>query len=611
VDVWLPLAQITDDEIPHMRQLRWIDVIGRLKPGVSVAQAESSSSLIMKHLAEQYPDTNAGSGAAVATDLRETIVGNARPLLLALFVAVALVLLMACTNLANLLLARDRARGREFAIRASLGARRATLGQQALTESVLLALLGGAGSFVVAHWITFAIMALSGDSLPRAAEIHIDAAVAVFGVLLSFLTGLLIGAIPAMRVTSSHVWESLKAMSVATTSDVQQQRGRGALIVSEVALACVLLSATSLVVRSLLKLVNTDPGFNTQHVLVVQLPLPMYKFKSEDKELPLYRDELLRRVAAVPGVVAVGGSKTLPLYGGGEPYGFSVVNRSGQTQQLMPTAGTYIVTQGYFEALSIPVISGRGFTAADLAQNKMAVVINQSTAGTYWPGEDPVGRTIDISKMKLEVIGVVGDVRNEGLNKPSGTAVYFPATLAPRGNLDVFIRTSGDPLSVAGPVRQAIHDFEPDQAITDIASLEQTVHETEAQPRFFTTILSAFGGVALLLAALGIFGVISYNVRERTREIGIRMAVGAVRGDVLRMVLRQAATLLGIGIAIGLAGALVSARFLAGLLYGVGAADPVSLLAAILVLGAVALAAASIPAWRATRVDPMIALRYE
>ena len=222
-----------------------------------------------------------------------------------------------------------------------------------------------------------------------------------------------------------------------------------------------------------------------------------------------------------------------------------------------------------------------------------------------------MGRTIDISTMKLEVIGVVGDVRNEGLNKPSGTAVYFPATLAPRGNLDVFIRTSGDPLSVAGPVRQAIHDFEPDQAITDIASLEQTVHETEAQPRFFTTILSAFGGVALLLAALGIFGVISYNVRERTREIGIRMAVGAVRGDVLRMVLRQAATLLGIGIAIGLAGALVSARFLAGLLYGVGAADPVSLLAAILVLGAVALAAASIPAWRATRVDPMIALRYE
>jgi len=611
-DLWLPLAQITDNEIPHLRWLRWIQVVGRPKPGISMADAARASTLIMKRLAQQYPQSNQSSGAAAVVDLRETIVGDVRPILLALFAAVALVLLMACVNLANLLLARGTARRREFAIRSALGAGRARLRRQALTETVVLALLGGLASFLVAKWMCSAVLALSGSSLPRPEEIRTSPAVVLFGVALSFATGVLIGLIPAMIASAGRVWESLKAAALSASADAGHRRGRDALIVSEVALACVLLAGSALVLESLWKLVNVNPGFNPRHVLSVELPLPFYKFpEPSTPKFDAYRDELLRRVAAIPGVTAVGGSKTLPLYGGGEAYDFKVVNSRGQTQTVLPTAGALIVTQGYFEALSIPVVAGRVFTAADLAQDRLVAVVNRALAETYWPGEYAVGRFLDFGKIKLEVIGVVGDVHNQGLNVASGTALYFPSNLAPRSKLDLFVRTSGDPLCVAGAVRQTIRSFEPDQAISNIEPLESEVRQTLAQPRFFTIVLSAFGAVALLLAGLGVFGVISYNVRQRTHEIGIRMALGATRGQVLGMVVRHAATLLAFGAAFGLAGALVSGRLLHGFLYGVQAADPVALLASFLVLGLVALAAAIIPATRAARIHPMVALREE
>ena len=617
-DLWLPLAQITDKEIPHLRGLRWMDVIARLRPGVTPQQASGAASLVMQRLAQQYPKTNRNSGAAAVLGLRQSIVGDVRPILLALFAAVALVLLMACANLANLLLARGASRTREFAIRAALGADRVRLRRQAMTESLVLALLGGGAAFLVATWITSALLALSADSIPRPGEIHLDFAVVAFGVALSIATGLLIGAIPAMRVAAACMWDSLKAIGTATTADVQHQRGRDVLIVAEVALACVLLAASALVLKSLYKLLNTDPGFDASHVLTVELALPLYRFTDPKTQRWPYVDELLRRVTAVPGVTVVGGSKTLPLYGGGEPYDFSLTDWRGQVQHIVPTAGAFIVTQGYFEALKIPVLAGRVFTESDLENQKLVAVINRSLAQTYWPGENAVGKFLDFGnpglpdkKAMVEVIGVVGDVRNDGLNKPAGTALYVPTSMAGRAKMDLFVRTPGDPLSVAGAVRQAIHDYAPDQAITNISPLQQAMQETVAQPRFFTTVLSAFGAVALLLAALGIFGVISYNVRQRTREIGIRMALGASRGDVLAMVLAKAAALLGIGVAIGMAGALGSGRLLSGLLFGVGAADPQALLSSVAVLAAVALSAALLPALRATRVDPMVALRYE
>jgi putative ABC transport system permease protein len=610
VDLWLPLAQMTDNEIPHIRQLRWIDVVGRLKLGVSTTAAASASTVIMKRLEQQYPKTNEGAGAAAVVDLRQTIVGDVRPVLLAQFAAVGLVLLMACVNLASLLLARGTARSREFAIRSALGAGRARLRRQSLTESIVLALLGGAASFLFARWMSAALVGMGGSSIPRPGEIRMDASVVLFGGVLTLLAGFLIGLIPAMKISTGRVWDSMKATGTSTTASVQHQRGRDALIVSEVALACVLLAASSLVLKSMWKLVSTDPGFDARHVLTVELPLPLYKF-TDLKMQSQYRDELLRRVASVPGVIAVGGSKTMPLYGGGEPYGFKIVNSSGQEQNVMPTAGTLIVTQGYFEALTIPTVAGRVFTAADLAEPHAVLVINRTLAQTFWPGENAVGKFLNIGKSKLAVIGVVGDVHNEGLNKPSGTAIYMPSSLAPRAKLDLFVRVTGDPLSVASAVRKTIHDFEPDQAISNISPLEQQLQQTLVQPRFFATVLTAFGAVALLLAALGVFGVISYNVRQRSHEIGIRMALGASRGDVLTMVLRHAATLLAIGATFGLLGALLAGRLISGLLYGVGAADPSALLAAVVVLGVVALAAALIPAARATRINPIVALRYE
>ena len=610
VDLWLPLAQITDNEIPHIRQLRWIDVVARLKPGVSAPQAASSLSVIMLRLARQFPETNQDSGAATVLDLHRTIVGEVRPILWALLAAVSLVWLMACGNLANILLARGTGRGREFAIRSALGASRSRLRRQSLTESLVLALLGGATSLAVGWWITSLLVSVSGKSIPLSAAIRMDVVVALFGAALSLVAGWLIGIVPATRLSGMREWESLKSVGLGSTSDVQNRRSRNALIVAEVALAWTLLASSALVLQSLWKLVNTDAGFEASHVLTVQLPLPLYKFSDEDKQSAAYRQELLRRVAAVPGVTAVGGSKTLPLYGGGEPYGFTLTTPSGEAR-VLPTAGAFIVTQGYFEALSIPLVSGRFFSEADLVNKRPVIVISRSLARAYWPGSDPVGRQVGMGKIKLEVIGVAGDVHNEGLDKPVGTAVYLPSSLASRSKLDLFVRTSGEPISVAGAVRQAIRDLQSDQAITEIAPLQQDMEETVSQPRFFSAVLSAFGALALVLAALGIFGVISYNVRQRTREIGIRMALGASRSQVLGLVLEQAAKPLAMGALTGLAGAMIAGRLLAGIMYGLKATDLLSLVVSLAVLSTVAIIAAMIPATRATRVDPVVALRYE
>lgn len=438
-----------------------------------------------------------------------------------------------------------------------------------------------------------------------------DALVVLFGAALSLVAGAMIGIIPALKLVAIRVWDSLKSDGSGATANPDRQRGRGALVVAQIALACLLLAGSALVLKSLWKLVSTDPGFNPSHVLTVELPLPLYKFSDAHKQAQIYRDELLRRIGAIPGVVAVGGSKTMPLYAGGEPYRYKIVTSAGESVQVMPSAGTFIVTQGYFAALGIPLVSGRLFTEADMTQHRRVAVVNLTMARTYWPGEEAVRKHLHIGGGVLEVIGVVGDVRNEGLDKASGTAVYVPSSLMSRAKLDLFVRTQGAPLSVAAAVRKTIQDFEPDQAISSISPLAQQVRESVGRPKFFTLVLSTFGMVALLLAGLGIFGLISYSVRMRTREFGIRMALGATHRNVLGMVLADAAKLLALGVALGLAGTLAMGRLLRGLLIGVGPADPFALAMAITVLCSVALLASYIPARRATKVDPMVALRYE
>jgi predicted permease len=613
VDLWMPLSRITDAEIPHIRGLRWISLVARLKPGVSPQQGAIGSSVVLKRLEQQFPESNAGWNRAVVIGLRDDIVGQVKPALLALLTAGLLVLLLASANLANLLLARGTTRQREFAIRAALGGDRWQLRWQVLTENLVLACIGGAAALALAPSIASVLLRLSAGSIPRGDAVYIDWAVILFAVALTLVTGILIGAVPAARVAGHRLIEALKAASISVAGDSHRQRSRDVLVVTEIALACTLLVGSGLVLRSLWKLLSTDPGFDSTHVLVVQLSLPGYKYHPTPK-MEAYRDELLRRVAAAPRVVAAGGSKTMPLFGGGEPYGFSIQDAGRGMVEVTPTSGTYIVTPGYFQALNIPLVSGRTFEQKDFADHKPVVIVNQQLARKFWPGEDPVGKFLHLGNsatVKVEVIGVVGDVRNEGLRQESGTAVYFPESLAPRGALNIFVRSTDDPLSTAAEIRRIIQDFEPEQAINDIATLEQVMHETTAQPRFLSAVLSAFGGTALLLASLGVFGVISYNVRQRTREIGVRMALGAGRRDVLLMILERAMLRIAVGLATGLILAAISGRLLSGVLYGISPWDPLALAAAVAVLALVALFAAVLPARRATQVDPVVALRYE
>lgn len=611
VDVWAPITLLGESSVPHIRQLRWMNAVGRLKPGVSVSDAHAEANVIMARLAKLYPDSNEGHDKAAVKNLRDVIVGNVRRPMLVLFATVAIVLLIACANVANLALARGTGRSRELAIRAALGADRSRIVRQILTESVLLSFIGGALGLGLASWSVQVLIKMGASSIPRTDAVSLDWRVLLFTSVMSLVTGVVFGLIPAMRGSSVDFHHAMKESGYSTSEGHARRAVRNALIIAEVAMAAVLLVASTLVVKSLWKLTHVDPGFEANNVLAIRLITP--KDRNTDKERvagTAYRLEVLRRISEVPGVVSVGASKTLPLNGGGEPYGFDYAGPGGKVN-IKPEAGVFIVSPGYFKTLEIPLISGRVFTEEDNKPDAPPVlVVNQALAKKYWPSEDAIGKALSVASRNATIIGVVGDVRSEGLATSPGTAIYGPFGRFPRSVMHVYVRTKGDPLAMAASVRQAVWELEKDQPM-DMMTLASATDQQVAQPRFFTTLLTIFGALAVALAAIGIYGVISYNVHQQTRDIGIRIALGAQPDQMLRMVLGGALRMTLIGLGIGSVLALAASRSLKSLLFGVSTADVATYLLMAGVLTGIAMLASYIPARRATKVDPVVALRYE
>jgi putative ABC transport system permease protein len=473
----------------------------------------------------------------------------------------------------------------------------------------LLSLLGGALGVIFGAWSVQALVALGEGTIPRANSIALDWRVLLFAFAVSLFTGVLFGTIPALRGAGFDFQQAMKDSGYSTSEGQRRRSVRNGLIVGEVAIAAVLLVASILVIKSLWKLTHVDPGFEANNVLTISIRTPQ-EHQRDRKESVAYRTELLRLVSEVPGVVAVGASKTLPMEAGGEPYSFTYTGGSGVVD-IKPDAGVFIVSPDYFKALQIPLIAGRTFTQEDNVVGAPGVlIVNQALANRYWPGESAIGKELRVDKTVIPIVGVVGDVRSEGLAKTPRSAIYGPFGKFPRSALQIYVRTNGNPLSVAGPVREAIWSYEKNQPM-EISTLSSISERQVAQPKFFTTLLSGFGGLALLLAAIGIYGVISYNVTRQIREIGIRMALGAQPSQVLSMVLRDALRLTAMGLAIGLLLALLATRALGSLLFGVSANDLASYAVMPLLLTGIALLASYVPARRATKVDPIVALHYE
>ncbi len=609
VDVWIPLSNVGEDAVPHRREVRWLDVVGRLAPGTAVESARAGIDALFSRLARQFPESNAGFDRAVVLPLSTALTGDVRRPIWVLLGAVSLVLLIACVNVANLLLARATARQRELGIRSALGASRARLVRQLLTESLLLSLGGAALGLVLANWGIDALAALSDGHVPRAAAIRMDSGIVAFALGLSVVTGIGFGLLPALRGSRGTLRSALEGGGRSGTQEASGLALRRGLVVGEITLAATLLVGAGLLMRSFWRLTHADPGLRPDSVLTLSITIPEAVI-AEDKDAA-YRDAILSSLRALPGVVAAGASKTLPLHGGGEAYGFTVEGRP-DLKTFKPDGGAIIVTPGYFSALSIPILRGRDFSQADLETGSPVLLVNRALARALWGEANPIGKGLVFGgRMRIEVIGVAGDVRQDGLDRAPLPAVYVPMSLFPRGTLKIYLRTPADPASLSAAARQAIRRLDPDQPITGVAPLSAVVADTVARPRFLTELVGVFGAAALLLAAIGVYGILSFSVSRRTREIGVRMALGADRAAVRRLVVLEGMRLAIAGLAAGIPAAVVLARTLRNLLFEVPPSDPATLVSVALLLSLVAFAACSIPARRAAGLDPQAALRAD
>ena len=612
-DLWASV-RVVNPIAAQFRGVHFLRTYIRLKPGVSLSQALGEMEGIDRWLAQQYPEENKGR-RTVLLSLHERVVANTRSALLILLGAVGLVLLIACANFANLLLARAAGRRQEIVIRAALGAGRWRLIRQMLTESTLLAVLGGAGGLLLAKWGVDLLTALKPANLPRLSSIGIDGWGLAFTLVVSILTGIVFGLLPALSASKLDVNEALKEGGRASTGGIGRHRVRSLLVVSEIALALVLLIGAGLLIKSIWTLRTIDPGFNPENLLTMRIELPESRYKEIPKQIQ-FRERALEAVNAIPGVQAAMISE-LPMTEN-LMHNFVIDGRPPLSPGEEPELETRTVAGDYFRTMRIPVHQGRDFTAQDRADAPPVGLVNESFVREYFPNENPIGRRIAWARGNprrwMTIIGVVGDVKHYGLNLPELPAFYntYQQQDQPwKRWMYLAVRADGNSEALAGQMKTQIWSVDKQIPVTKLRTMADVMAASLAAQRFNMTLMGIFAAVALLLAAIGIYGVISYSVTQRTHEIGIRMALGAETGDVLRTVLRQGLQLAGIGVALGIGAAFALTRVMSSLLFGVSATDPVIFASISIILTGVALGATFIPARRATKVDPMIALRYE
>jgi putative ABC transport system permease protein len=609
VDVWLPIGFTAQSRTPRGRSLM---VVGRLKAGVSAERAQTDMTHVSARLTGMFPDFNTGWTSRVVP-LREQLTGDVRPALIVLAGAVAFVLLIACANVANLLLARATSRQRELAVRAALGAGRARLVRQLLAESVVLSLLGGVGGLLLAWWALGFLRAVAAERLPiqRLELVGLDLPVLLFTLAASLVCGLVFGVVPALTSSGASLTDALRDGG-RSGSSARGNRARSAFVVVEIALALVLLVGAGLLLRSFVRLLGQNPGFDPARTMTMRLSLPQARYGGEGQRAQ-FLERFFQDVDALPGVTASGAISFLPLTGLGAATSMRIIGQPEPPTGQEPVTDVRVISHDYLEAMGVPLLKGRLFNERDAADAKGRVVINATMAQKYWPGEDPIGKRVQISwdTIEDEVVGVVGDVKHAALDAVTRPMTYWPFARSPYGTMTVTIRTAGDATAIVNAVVALVRQRDPELVVANIKTMDEVVENSVAERRLTMTLLAMFAGAALVLAAVGIYGVIAYGVTQRTQEIGIRMALGAQRADVLGMVVRQALVLTAVGIAAGGAGAFLLTRLMEGLLFQVRPADPLTFGAVSGLLTAVAALASYIPGRRATRVDPVIALRAE
>ena len=609
--LWAPIAFKSPQT--SMRRSHFLRAVGRLKPGVTVEQAQADINQIARQLEQQYPESNTNFSMGL-TLLPEWTVGEMRSTLLVLLVAVGFVLLIACANVANLSLARGASRSREVAIRSALGASRGRVVRQLLTESVVMALLGGALGLLLAMWGVDLLVSLSPENLPRVKEVTTDWNVLGFTLLVSILTGILFGLFPALATSKTNLTETLKEGGRGA-SGAGRQRLRSLLVVAEVALSLVLLVGAGLLIKSFLRLSNVDVGFVPTNVLSMQLSMTQKSYP-EPRQRAVFYEQLISRIESLPGVQAAGAVSELPLSGQENDTFFNIEGKPaaafGSTENDANIRG---ISPAYFQALGVPLLRGRFFDKRDGLDAPKVAIVNENFVKRYLPGEDPLGKQLIIDfgdPYKAEIVGVVAGIRHSSLAQAEPfPEMYVSVLQAPSYGTNLVVRAAGDPVQLTAAIRGEVQSLDKDLPVYNVKTMEQHLSASAAQPRFRTLLLGLFACVALLLASIGIYGVISYSVTQRTHEIGLRVALGAQSADVLKLVVWQGMRLALVGIVVGVIGAFVVTRVMSSFLFGVSATDPLTFAGVSLLLAVVSFLACYIPARRATKVDPMVALRYE